>query len=135
MILHAGDLTELAVLEAFAGKNILAVCGNMDSQAARKQFPTQRVFQAGKFTIGLVHGWGGPQGIEGRIAREFQNLDCIVYATRIPPRKGRWMNPFFQPGASMDEEGGVQGVWAFWPWGKRFPAKSSACESQRRGNG
>ena len=31
MILHAGDITELAVLDAFAGKKILAVCGNMDS--------------------------------------------------------------------------------------------------------
>jgi predicted phosphodiesterase len=27
MVLHAGDLTELAVLEAFAGKKVFAVCG------------------------------------------------------------------------------------------------------------
>ena len=107
MILHAGDLTELAVLEAFAGKNILAVCGNMDSQAARKQFPTQRVFQAGKFTIGLVHGWGGPQGIEGRIAREFQNVDCIVYGhTHTSSQREMDGILFFNPGSFDGRRGG-----------------------------
>ena len=100
MILHAGDLTELSVLEAFAGKNILAVCGNMDSQAARKQLPTHRVFQAGRFTVGLVHGWGGPQGIEGRIAKEFQKVDCIVYGhTHTPSQKEMDEIVFFNPGS------------------------------------
>ena len=99
-ILHAGDLTELAVLEAFAGKNILAVCGNMDAQSARKQLPTHRVFQVGKFTIGLAHGWGGPQGIEERMAKEFGKVDCIVYGhTHTPSQTEREGIFFFNPGA------------------------------------
>jgi len=106
-ILHAGDLTELSVLEAFAGKNILAVCGNMDSQAARKQLPTHRVFQTGKFTIGLVHGWGGPQGIEGRIAKEFEKVDCIVYGhTHTPSQREMDEIVFFNPGSFAGCRGG-----------------------------
>lgn len=99
-ILHAGDLTELAVLEAFAGKNILAVCGNMDAESARKQLPTRRVFQAGKFTIGLTHGGGGPQGIEERMAKEFGKVDCIVYGHTHNPSQGKRQGIFFfNPGA------------------------------------
>jgi putative phosphoesterase len=106
-ILHAGDLTELAVLEAFDGKNILAVCGNMDSPAARKQLPTHRVFRAGKFTIGLIHGWGGPQGIEGRIAKEFENVDCIVYGhTHTPLQREMEEIVFFNPGSFGGRRGG-----------------------------
>ncbi len=106
-ILHAGDLTELAVLEAFDGKNILAVCGNMDSPAARKQLPTHRVFQAGKFTIGLIHGWGGPQGIEGRIAKEFEKVDCIVYGhTHTPLQREMEEIVFFNPGSFAGRRGG-----------------------------
>ena len=71
MILHAGDITDLAVLQAFAGKEIQAVCGNMDSLAVRRQLPTQHIIRVGKFKIGLIHGWGGPQGIEERIRQEF----------------------------------------------------------------
>jgi len=100
MILHAGDITELAVLDAFAGKKILAVCGNMDSLAVRKQFPTCRVFQAEKFKIGLIHGWGGPRGIEERIAREFEGVNCIVFGhTHTPARQEREAVFFFNPGA------------------------------------
>jgi putative phosphoesterase len=105
-ILHAGDLTELAVLEAFAGKNLLAVCGNMDAQSVRKQLPTHRVFQARKFTIGLAHGWGGPQGIEERMAKEFGKVDCIVYGhTHTPSRTEREGIFFFNAGAFDGRKG------------------------------
>ncbi len=99
-IFHAGDLTELAVLDAFAGKKVLAVCGNMDSPTVRKQLPTYRVFQTEKFKIGLIHGWGGPRGIEERIAREFERVNCIVYGhTHTPSHLERGGVFFFNPGA------------------------------------
>ncbi len=99
-ILHAGDLTELAVLEAFAGKNLLAVCGNMDAQPVRQKLPNQRVLRMGKFSIGLVHGWGAPQGIEERIAKEFEKTDCIVYGhTHAASQRERGGVLFFNPGA------------------------------------
>jgi len=100
IVLHAGDITEMAVLEVFHSKKILAVCGNMDSPDVRKQLPTHRVFQAGKFKIGLIHGWGKPAGIEERIRQEFTEVDCIVYGHTHTPtqlRKGGVL--FFNPGA------------------------------------
>jgi putative phosphoesterase len=100
MILHAGDITELPVLGAFAGKEVLAVCGNMDSPAIQKELPDRRVFQAQKFRIGLIHGWGGSWGIEERIAREFERVDCIVYGhTHTPAHLEREGILFFNPGA------------------------------------
>ena len=100
MILHAGDITELVVLEAFTQKEIRAVCGNMDSPAVRRQLPTQCTLQAGKFKIGLIHGWGGPRGIEERIRREFDGVDCIVYGhTHTPSQVKREGVLFFNPGA------------------------------------
>ena len=100
MILHAGDITELSVLEVFRGKEIRAVCGNMDSPAVRKKLPTQCTFQAGKFKIGLIHGWGGPQAIEERIRREFDEVDCIIYGhTHVASQVTRGGILFFNPGA------------------------------------
>ncbi len=100
MILHAGDITELVVLESFGEKEILAVCGNMDSPAVRIKLPAQRTFPAGKFQIGLIHGWGRPQGIEERIRRKFGQLDCIVFGhTHTPSQTRREGVLFFNPGA------------------------------------
>ena len=100
MILHAGDLTELTVLDAFPEKKVIAVCGNMDSAAVRQGVPGQRVFQVGPFKIGLIHGWGGPSGIEERIAREFSGVDCIVYGhTHQASWREREGVFFFNPGS------------------------------------
>ncbi len=99
MILHAGDITEMEVLAAFPGGKLLAVYGNMDSPAVRRQLPARRVFQAGNFKIGLIHGWGGPRGVEERVAREFEGVDCIVYGhTHIPSFGERDGIFFFNPG-------------------------------------
>jgi hypothetical protein len=100
MVLHAGDITELVILQSFVGKKIQAVCGNMDSPTVRRQLPTQHTLQVGKFKIGLIHGWGGPQGIEERIRREFDEVDCIVYGhTHVASQATRGGILFFNPGA------------------------------------
>ena len=100
MVLHAGDITELVILQSFVGKKIQAVCGNMDSPAVRRQLPTQHTIQVGKFKIGLIHGWGGLQGIEERIRQEFDEVDCIVYGhTHVASQATRGGILFFNPGA------------------------------------
>jgi len=100
MIIHAGDITELGVLDSLGKKRILAVCGNMDSPEVRRQFPPLRVWQAGKFKIGVIHGWGSPRGIEERIRKEFEQPDCIVYGhTHAPSMSRREGILFFNPGS------------------------------------
>jgi uncharacterized protein len=99
-ILHAGDITEMAVLDAFAGKEIVAVCGNMDSSGVRMHLPSKRVWKAGRFTIGLIHGWGGRGEIEERIRGEFDGVDGIVYGhTHIPAQGEKYGVFFFNPGS------------------------------------
>jgi putative phosphoesterase len=99
-ILHAGDITELPVLDIFRDKEVLAVCGNMDASPVRQQLPMKRTIAVGKFRIGLIHGWGSPEGIEERIRGEFVGVQCIVHGhTHFPSQTQRKGILFFNPGA------------------------------------
>jgi putative phosphoesterase len=100
MILHAGDLTELEVLEAFSDKEVIAVTGNMDSMDVRNQLPSERVLEVGGFRIGLTHGWGHPFGVPKKIADTFGDVDVIVYGhSHRPDNQVRNGILFFNPGA------------------------------------
>ena len=79
MILHAGDLTSLAVLEAFNDKEIHAVHGNMCTHKTCKALPTHKTIEVGGFTIGLVHRVGNSYDFEDRLIELFPEADCIVY--------------------------------------------------------
>ncbi|BEQ15476.1 metallophosphoesterase family protein [Desulfoferula mesophila] len=79
IILHAGDLTSLLVLDALQAPEVIAVAGNMDGPAVRANLPDKRLVSAGGFKIGLIHGWGPPMGLAGRVAREFEGVDAVVF--------------------------------------------------------
>ncbi len=99
-ILHAGDITEMTVLESFGEKEVVAVCGNMDSASVCMRLPAKRVWKTGRFKVGLVHGWGGREGIEERIEREFEGVDCIVYGhTHAAALSENHGILFFNPGS------------------------------------
>jgi len=103
LLLHAGDLVSPAVLEMFAGKPYKAVCGNMDFDSVRQVLPERIVFQAGRFRIGLAHGWGGPEGIQERLLAALGPLDCVVYGhTHCPENRRRDGILFFNPGSARD---------------------------------
>ncbi len=78
-IIHAGDLTDAAILAAFQGKSVYAVSGNMCSAATRDALPGRRVFQLGAFTIALDHGAEMGLDIEDRLWTLFPEADCIIY--------------------------------------------------------
>jgi len=79
LILHAGDLVEVNVLQAFRDKEVVAVHGNMDSIEAKKALPERRVIELQGYRIGLTHGWGAPAGMESRIKTLFDHVDVIVF--------------------------------------------------------
>jgi len=79
MILHAGDLTSLEVLDALDAPEVLAVAGNMDSHVVKANLPGKRVISAGGFKIGLIHGWGSPMGLPSRVVGEFPGVDAVVF--------------------------------------------------------
>jgi putative phosphoesterase len=110
-ILHAGDITEMAVLDAFAGKEVIAVCGNMDSQTVRDRLPAKRIWKTEKFRIGLIHGWGEKQDVAERIRGEFEKVDCIVYGhTHVAASRWRDGIYYFNPGSFAGGMGGGKSV-------------------------
>jgi putative phosphoesterase len=79
VIIHAGDLTSIAVLDAFAGKLVYAVHGNMCDVGSFLGLPRQTTFQLDRFTIGLVHGSGLGLDIEQQLWSLFSDVDCMIY--------------------------------------------------------
>ena len=107
LIVHAGDFTETAVLEGLrALKEVKAVCGNMDSRAIRTVLPRKDLFVVDGKRIGLIHGWGTPFGIAGRVRGEFDDVDVIIFghshASCNERIKGALM---FNPGRCRDSYG------------------------------
>ena len=79
VIIHAGDLVNAAVLEAFAGKTVYAVSGNMCDSSSKRSLQSQLLFEVGGYAIGLAHGAGMGYDIEDRLWNIFPEADCIIY--------------------------------------------------------
>ena len=90
MILHAGDLTSLSVLEVFAGKTVHAVHGNMCGTRTRNALPASKIIPVGNFRLALVHGADYPRHIEDRLYDAFAPIDCIVYGHTHKPACHRY---------------------------------------------
>ncbi|HOO36809.1 MAG TPA: metallophosphoesterase family protein [Deltaproteobacteria bacterium] len=81
MVIHAGDMVTLDVLDLFMAldKEVIAVCGNMDSADVQRSYPTSRTIRIEELSIGIIHGWGSPHGIRRRIRTSFERVDAIIY--------------------------------------------------------
>lgn len=79
IILHAGDLTHFSILEAFAGKQIHAVHGNMCSSETCTVLPEKKIIEISGKKIGLIHRAGVSYDFEDYLLDEFEEVDCIVY--------------------------------------------------------
>lgn len=104
IIIHAGDVVDIQVLDIFQSKKLYLVAGNMDTPEIKQNYPWKRVISVEGFKIGLIHGWGSPLGIEERIAREFEKVDCIVFGhTHNSFNKKIGSILFFNPGSPTDK--------------------------------
>jgi len=100
-IFHAGDFVDWSIAEYLSRqKELIAVCGNMDSGDIRKTFSYKRIVELKGLRIGLIHGGGPPFGIESRIRGEFDEVDAIVYGHSHTPAN-HWVKNilFFNPGS------------------------------------
>jgi putative phosphoesterase len=103
MLLHAGDLVDPGLLSAFENYPHHVVRGNMDPST--QGVPLKKIIDIGGFTIGMMHGWGSPDGLEERIQAEFDSvsLDCLVYGhSHLPACHYRDGVLFFNPGSATD---------------------------------
>ena len=79
IIFHAGDLTDISVLDVFKDKEVHAVHGNMCHNSSRCQLPASKIIQVGSFKIGLLHGMGCHYELFDCLLQEFnEDVDCIV---------------------------------------------------------
>lgn len=91
IIVHAGDHTELSLLQELQGlgPRVIAVAGNMDSTAIRLQLPHHQVATVNGRTLGVTHGSGAPEGIAERVRALFpETPDLIIFGHSHVPFSG-----------------------------------------------
>jgi len=99
LILHAGDLSTVAVLDELRSyAPVEAVFGNNDEAALVRTLPETAVVEVGDAQLGLVHDAGRRAGREGRLLARFPGCDAIVYGHSHLPQlertSGVWiLNP------------------------------------------
>ena len=104
LILHAGDLVEMSVLDELRSlAPTAAVAGNMDRPVVSAVLPGKRVLEVEGKLIGLIHGWGPPVGIERRVFSCFSGVDAVVFGhTHKPLMEWRKEVLLLNPGTPND---------------------------------
>ena len=105
LILHAGDvMTEAALEEIEAlGPPVLAVHGNVDCERLRRRLPEERLVEAGRARIGLVHDAGRAAGRLDRLRRRFPDADAVVFGhSHLPLHEERAGFQIFNPGSPTE---------------------------------
>jgi putative phosphoesterase len=98
MVIHLGDWERAPILDYMERYPLEAVAGNMDDHVIRGRLPTRKVIRAGNYRLGIVHGWGSPVGLRGRLRNEFTDVDCILFGHTHQPLEEYenglfWFNP------------------------------------------
>ncbi len=90
LILHAGDIVDLAVLDELRTiAPVEAVAGNMDGPEAHRNLPVKKVLSLGRFSVGLIHGKYKIDIQKEMIRKEFDHVDLIVYGHSHTPFWGK----------------------------------------------
>ncbi len=125
VIIHAGDLTDLSILDPFVGKTVHAVHGNMCRGPARTSLNSSAIFQLGGFTIGLTHGAELGYDIESGLWDQFPEVDCMIYGHTHRPACHRVGQTLMINPGSFQATGrwGAPGTYAILEAGKTLQAK------------
>ena len=87
-------------------KDVKAVHGNMDSSEVRSLLPEKVVLEINGKRIGIIHGSGGPWGIENKLREQFSDVDAIVYGHTHQARNEIIENVlYFNPGKASHSYG------------------------------
>ncbi len=104
LILHAGDIVQLSVLEELKViAPVEAVAGNMDESEVLHALPPKKVLDIAGYRVGLIHGKFKIAEQKERIRKEFDSVDLIVYGHSHTPFWGRVGDVMFlNPGSPTD---------------------------------
>ncbi len=101
MVVHAGDLVSMDIVDFLSQKPLHVVQGNMDEWDVRERYDIKRIIEVNGFRLGLIHGWGSPVGIEKRVRSEFDDVDAIIYGhSHRPANHSSNGVLFFNPGTA-----------------------------------
>ncbi|UCE20354.1 MAG: metallophosphoesterase family protein [Gemmatimonadota bacterium] len=104
IIMHAGDFVSFEAYEALRQLSRLeAVAGNMDDSELVSLLPSKKEIAVDGLTIGLIHGWGGPADLPGRMRAQFSSdIDCIVFGhSHVPYTRKEGQTLLFNPGSPV----------------------------------
>jgi len=103
LILHAGDLTQLSVVDELERlAPVVAVCGNMDGYEVREKLPIMNSVKVYKWKIGVIHNSGIFWGTKRmKTIAKRNNFDALIFGhtPSTKPQAGRG-NHVRQPGKS-----------------------------------
>lgn len=107
MIIHAGDLVELSVLDTLKNTcpNVQAVFGNMDSYEVRKKLLEKEIIKVADYRIGVMHGYGAPYKLVDLANSSFKNdaVNIIIFGhSHIALCKKKNDILYFNPGSPTD---------------------------------
>ena len=97
-VIHLGDWERVEILDYLEQYPLDAVAGNMDDYSIHQRLPARKIVSAGRFRLGITHGWGSPVGIRQRLKQEFTGVDAIFFGHTHQPLILRengllWFNP------------------------------------------
>ena len=106
LILHAGDLVDMAVIDTLKEiSEVEAVYGNMDSLKVRSKLRDKKILKVDGKKLCLMHGCGNPDKLTQMLKNEFfaQRPDIIVFGhSHVPMNKYIDGVLFFNPGSATD---------------------------------
>jgi len=107
LLIHAGDFSTLSVLRELEaiGPPVAGVHGNVDSAELRRLLPAERVVEAERVRIAVVHDAGPRRGRLERMRGRFGGrADAVVFGHSHLPLHDRADDGFqiFNPGSPTD---------------------------------
>ncbi len=106
LIIHAGDLIDICVLEALKKiSKVEAVYGNMDPQKVRISLRDKKILNICGKKVCLMHGDGNPEKLIPLLENEFseENPDIVIFGhSHKPMNKYIGKVLFFNPGSPTD---------------------------------
>ena len=106
LIIHAGDLIDICVLEALKKiSKVEAVYGNMDPQKVKNILDSKKILNINGKKICLMHGEGNPEKLIPLLKNEFsaESPDIVIFGHSHSPMN-EYIDEvlFFNPGSPTD---------------------------------
>ena len=105
LVLHAGDFVATEVLAEIKalGPPVAGVHGNVDSPELRRRLPGERLVEADRASIAMVHDAGPRAGRLERLRRRFPGAAAVVFGhSHLPLHEERDGFQIFNPGSPTE---------------------------------